>query len=154
MIKCPAVALSPDTDYRNLDHDTHPDWRGCPVQSWPGCAGSSSGLTRLDFVLEIRLLFDFSSPVLPLNHRMTRVSCPPGPASGHSPGLCHWSRGQARSAPCSASLTWQVPSPLCHSLSRYLSVSQMFRVPDVHNWLSLSDWRLVTTALCPQLTGQ
>ena len=117
----------------------------------PDGAGSSSGQAGLCIGNQVAVWL--VALVLPLNHTMTRVACPPGPASGHSPGLCHYIRGQARSQPCSASLTWQGPSlslSRCHDISQALSC---FRVPDVHNCL-LSDWRLVTTALCPQLTAQ
>ena len=94
--------------------------------------------------------------VLPLNHTMTRVSCSPAPASGHSPGLCHESGGQPRSQPCSVSLTWQAPLSLClpvtvcHDISEFLCC---FRVPDVHHWLSLwleaGDHCSVSSAHCP-----
>ena len=56
LIKWPVTALSPDTDYRYPDHDT-PDWRGCSVQAWAQTVPAPVP-ARLDFVLEIRLLFD------------------------------------------------------------------------------------------------
>ena len=117
----------------------------CPVLG-PDGAGSSSGQAGLCIGNQVAVWL--VAPVLPLNHTMTRVACPPGPASGHSPDICHCIRGQARSQPCSASLTWQGPSL---SLSPSQGVTISLKLSVVSGSLMSTTDSSLTGGWCPLL---